>query len=187
MIEPLRRSRVIAIDTPLPPVWVRHRPTLPDQAEQMGTSLFRVGPDEILRRSLAGSIDSALEVVLLASFLLSDELLAEAMLRAAGRGVRVYVLTASETRLASVLKEDDGFENRMVEEHKQLLKQQLGFAGYRIGTLTPRRTRRATAVNWLLAHLADRGEPLPEHGPLPPLLDPPPDPLRGHPGDPPVH
>ncbi len=71
-------------------------------------------------------------------------------------------------------------------EHKQLLKQQLGFAGYRIGTLTPRRTRRATAVNWLLAHLAGRGEPLPEHGPLPPLLEPPPDPLRGHPGDPPV-
>jgi hypothetical protein len=71
-------------------------------------------------------------------------------------------------------------------EHKQLLKQQLGFAGYRIGALTPRRTRRATAVNWLLAHLAARGEPLPETGPLPPLLDPPGDPLVGHPGDPPV-
>ena len=42
-------------------------------------------------------------------------------------------------------------------EHKQLLKQQLGFAGYRIDGLYPRRTRRATAVNWLLAHLAERG------------------------------
>ena len=39
------------------------------------------------------------------------------------------------------------------------------------------------AVNWLLAHLAERGEPLPEHGPLPPLLEPPSDPVRGHPGD----
>ena len=71
-------------------------------------------------------------------------------------------------------------------EHKQLLKQQLGFAGYRIGELYPRRTRRATAVNWLLAHLALRGEPLPEVGPLPPLLEPPADPVKGHPGDPPV-
>jgi hypothetical protein len=71
-------------------------------------------------------------------------------------------------------------------EHKQLLKQQLGFAGYRIGGLYPRRTRRATAVNWLLAHLAERGEPLPEAGPLPELLDPPADPVAGHPGDPPV-
>jgi len=71
-------------------------------------------------------------------------------------------------------------------EHKQLLKQQLGFAGYRIGELYPRRTRRATAVNWLLAHLAERGEALPEVGPLPPLLEPPADPVQGHPGDPAV-
>ncbi len=71
-------------------------------------------------------------------------------------------------------------------EHKQLLKQQLGFAGYRIGGLYPRRTRRATAVNWLLAHLAERGAPLPEAGALPPLLEPPSDPVAGHPGDLPV-
>jgi hypothetical protein len=71
-------------------------------------------------------------------------------------------------------------------EHKQLLKQQLGFAGYRIGELYPRRTRRATAVNWLLAHLAERGESLPDTGPLPPLLEPPADPVQGHPGDAPV-
>jgi hypothetical protein len=71
-------------------------------------------------------------------------------------------------------------------ESKQLLKQQLGFGGYRIGELYPRRTRRATAVNWLLAHLAERGETLPETGPLPPLLEPPADPVSGHPGDLPV-
>jgi hypothetical protein len=70
--------------------------------------------------------------------------------------------------------------------HKQLLKRQLGFAGYRIGELFPRRTRRATVVNWLLAQLAERGEALPESGPLPPLLDPPADPVAGHPGDLPV-
>ena len=74
----------------------------------------------------------------------------------------------------------------IAKEHKQLLKEQLGFAGYRIGELYPRRTRRATAVNWLLAHLAERGETLPESGPLPPLLEPPADPVMGHPGDLPV-
>nr|WP_259736342.1 DUF1823 family protein [Synechococcus sp. CS-1329] len=52
-------------------------------------------------------------------------------------------------------------------EHKQLLKTQLGFAGYRIDELVPRRTRRATAVSWLLADLASRGEELPQEGPLP--------------------
>ena len=71
----------------------------------------------------------------------------------------------------------------IAKEHKQLLKEQLGFGGYRIGELYPRRTRRATAVNWLLAHLAERGEPLPDLGPLPQLLDQPADPVAGHPGD----
>ena len=74
----------------------------------------------------------------------------------------------------------------IAKEHKQLLKQQLGFAGYSIRELYPRRTRRATAVNWLLAHLAERGEALPDSGPLPPLLAPPADPVAGHPGDLPV-
>ena len=71
----------------------------------------------------------------------------------------------------------------IAKPHKQLLKQQLGFGGYTIGELYPRRTRRATAVNWLLAHLAERGEPLPDLGPLPQLLDQPADPVAGHPGD----
>ncbi|MDC3011617.1 DUF1823 family protein [Synechococcus sp. AH-736-G21] len=72
------------------------------------------------------------------------------------------------------------------KEYKQLLKQQLNFAGYRIGELYPRRTRRATAVNWLLAWLAQQGEPLPVQGPLGPELPPPADPVQGHPGDLPV-
>lgn len=70
--------------------------------------------------------------------------------------------------------------------YKQLLKQQLAFEGYRIGELYPRRTRRATAVNWLLAWLADRGDPLPDAGPMAPELAAPSDPVSGHPGDPPV-
>ncbi len=37
-------------------------------------------------------------------------------------------------------------------EHKQLLKEELGFQGYRVDELVPRKTRRATAVNWLLSY-----------------------------------
>lgn len=43
--------------------------------------------------------------------------------------------------------------------HKQLLKEQLGFEGYSVSELTPRRTRRATAVNWLLSYMATHGIP----------------------------
>jgi Domain of unknown function (DUF1823) len=38
------------------------------------------------------------------------------------------------------------------KEHKQLLKEELGFAGYKIDELVPRKTRRATMVNWLLSY-----------------------------------
>jgi hypothetical protein len=41
-------------------------------------------------------------------------------------------------------------------ENKQLLKEQLGFEGYRVGELTPTKTRRATAVNWLLSYMRQR-------------------------------
>ena len=41
-------------------------------------------------------------------------------------------------------------------EHKQLLKEQLGFKGYKLGEFGPRQTRRATAASWLLAYLASR-------------------------------
>ena len=71
----------------------------------------------------------------------------------------------------------------IVKEHKQLLKQQLEFAGYRIGELYPRRSSRATAVSWLLASLAERSEALKEQGPLAPELPVPKYPVSGHPGD----
>uniref|UniRef100_UPI0025FF0859 DUF1823 family protein n=1 Tax=Chamaesiphon sp. GL140_3_metabinner_50 TaxID=2970812 RepID=UPI0025FF0859 len=41
-------------------------------------------------------------------------------------------------------------------EHKQLLKEQLGFKGYKLGEFGPRQTRRATAASWLLAYMASR-------------------------------
>jgi len=78
------------------------------------------------------------------------------------------------------------FTRSIAREYKQLLKEQLGFQGYRISELVARRTRRATAVNWLLAWLRERGKDLPNVGPLPPLWEPPSAPLQGHPGDPPL-
>ena len=59
-------------------------------------------------------------------------------------------------------------------------------AGSPGGDLAPRRAQRATAVNWLLAWLAQQGEPLPEQGPLGTEFPPPADPVQGHPGDLPI-
>lgn len=40
--------------------------------------------------------------------------------------------------------------------NKQLLKEQLGFKGYSVDELVPRKTRRATMVNWLLSYQKDQ-------------------------------
>ncbi|MEG4440818.1 DUF1823 family protein [Microcoleus sp. F6_B4] len=38
-------------------------------------------------------------------------------------------------------------------ENKQLLKEKLGFKGYKIGEFGPRQTRRATMANWLMGFM----------------------------------
>ncbi len=45
-------------------------------------------------------------------------------------------------------------------QNKQLLKEVLGFQGYKINELTPQKTRRATAANWLLGVLLAEGKKL---------------------------
>ncbi|HBB35558.1 MAG TPA: DUF1823 domain-containing protein [Cyanobacteria bacterium UBA8803] len=39
--------------------------------------------------------------------------------------------------------------------NKQLLKEHLGFKGYKVGEFGPRQTRRATAANWLLSYMKE--------------------------------
>ena len=70
------------------------------------------------------------------------------------------------------------------KQYKQSLKECMDFKGYKIDDLFPRRTRRANAVNWLLAWMLIRGDDLPQNGPLPTLNKIPSNPLKGHPGDP---
>ena len=43
------------------------------------------------------------------------------------------------------------------KENKQLLKEKLGFKGYKIGEFGPKQTRRATAANWLLNYMEING------------------------------
>jgi hypothetical protein len=43
-------------------------------------------------------------------------------------------------------------------ENKQLLKEKLGFKGYKIGDFGPRQTRRATMANWLMSYIEGGGK-----------------------------
>ena len=70
------------------------------------------------------------------------------------------------------------------KNHKQGLKEILNFRGYLINELYPRRTRRATAVNWLIYWSIESNYFINENDILPELSVPSSNPAKGHYGDP---
>jgi hypothetical protein len=70
------------------------------------------------------------------------------------------------------------------KEHKQGLKNFLDFKGYKINELYPRRTRRATAVNWLIYWAIENDSFLNDSDVMPSPSSPPLNPAKGHLGDP---
>ena len=70
------------------------------------------------------------------------------------------------------------------KNHKQGLKEILDFKGYKINELYPRRTRRATAVNWLIYWSIESNSWSIKEDILPEVSSPPVNPAKGHFGDP---
>ena len=70
------------------------------------------------------------------------------------------------------------------KDHKQDLKKFLNFKGYKINELYPRRTRRATAVNWLIYWTIENDCFSKDNRLMPSLCSPPVNPVKGHFGDP---
>ena len=70
------------------------------------------------------------------------------------------------------------------KEHKQGLKNFLNFKGYKINELYPRRTRRATAVNWLIYWAIENDCFSKDNRLIPSPSSPPVNPVKGHFGDP---
>jgi len=70
------------------------------------------------------------------------------------------------------------------KEHKQGLKNLLNFKGYKINELYPRRTRRATAVNWLIYWAIENDNFENDNDITPNPCPPPVNTAEGHFGDP---
>ena len=64
------------------------------------------------------------------------------------------------------------------------MKNFLNFKGYKINELYPRRTRRATAVNWLIYWAIENDYFSKDNGLIPSPSSPPVNPVKGHFGDP---
>lgn len=126
MISPLKKSHTVTNTVVLLPSWMRRADTTPLDDLAMAAGFIPAGPKRLLHRRLITAIDSAQEVILMASFLFADHELADALERAATRGVRVYMLNASEHRLRTLDDGEERFDQKMAEEHKALLDRLVG-------------------------------------------------------------
>ncbi len=89
-----------------------------------GRAVHVSGPNRAVAKRIVTLLATAERMAVVSSFLLADGEVEDALLDAAGRGVRVYTLLASEARLDR--EPGDGeFERRVLAEHKDML-QRLG-------------------------------------------------------------
>ena len=125
-----RFSRIVdQRDYRLPPTWVPRSRRRAGQSE-IGPNVHVSGRERALAGRIVSLLAEAREKVVLSSFLLADRKVEDAILDAAGRKVRVYVLLASEARLD--IEDSDGeFEQSMRDQHEEMLTRLGGHALFR--------------------------------------------------------
>ncbi len=74
-----------------------------------------------LKPMILDIVRNAQEILAICSFLMSDDDLLDAILKAADRGVRVYILTASKDRIAKATSEMDSWQKQMQIDHEMML------------------------------------------------------------------
>jgi cardiolipin synthase A/B len=113
----------------LPPAWIRHceqasevNPRAELESGRSGATgdILRSSRDRAMASAVVSLLGRAREKAVVASFLLADRACERAIREAADRGVRVYVLLASEARLGREAG-DGEFDQRVLGEHKEML------------------------------------------------------------------
>ena len=111
-------------DCSMPPAWVADEDPALVTKRQATESIWTSGSDREMANRAVDLLRQAQKKAVVCSFLIADRQVQDAMLEAAGRGVRVYVMLASEARLER--EPGDGeFERNVHEGHKAML-QRLG-------------------------------------------------------------
>ena len=112
-------STVDQRDYQLPPTWVSREREGVGQGE-LGSTVHISGQGGELKKRVIALLASARQTAVVSSFLIADREVEDAILETAKKGVRVYVMLASEARLDG--EPGDGeFERRMLDEHKDML------------------------------------------------------------------
>ena len=124
LIEKFTKKETMIVnqsDTKLPPVLLPVLPKHISVPQPMNSSVFC----NELQSRVVELIDNAEHSVILSTFLLADENVESAVLKAAKRKVRVYILLACETRLDGDVPDDD-FGKKCLVQHKEMLNKLSG-------------------------------------------------------------
>ena len=104
----------------LGPVWKNTDRGFGTPIKSSSTDVLTSGANERLRKEIYSLIENAQNMVVICSFLISDDDLCRVIEQVARRGVRVYILVASETRLKQVENEGE-FEAELRDYHEKML------------------------------------------------------------------
>ena len=144
---------VSLIGRPLGMAWVQ-QPHPMSKPLLEGSDLLPADDSRRLEDALVKMIGAAQEMVVLCSFLLASDCLINALETAARRGVRVYMMLASEARLEQEREEDD-FSKRCRKHHEKMLRRLAPHAMIRSAAHYHAKTvlidpNRPNAQGWLL-------------------------------------
>jgi cardiolipin synthase len=107
------------------PVWIPYRENTSPREEVLG-NIYQSGKQRRCIQDIITAIDQAQDTVMLVSFLMADTGLEDALMNAAKRGVRVYVLLAAENRLEKEPAADAEFDQKTLAQHKKMLDRLAG-------------------------------------------------------------
>lgn len=113
----------------LPPAWLPTNPTR-TQRNERGDEVHESGRERVAANAVVSLLSQAAQKVVVSSFLLADKGIEDALLATAKRGVRVYVLLASEARLGKEESEGE-FDKKVLELHKEMLTRLGGYVLFR--------------------------------------------------------
>ncbi len=92
--------------------------------QQLG--LFQSGPKKVLVQEILAALKRAKSVVCVSTFVLQQSEITDELLALSKKGVRVYLLTASDNQLEKEDFEMTDFDRKVIPQHKMLLE---SFAG----------------------------------------------------------
>lgn len=111
----------------LPPTWCPRQAAVL-RAPVCNAGVYRADRSRTLATTVIEAINAARDVVVASTFLLADGDIERALEEAGKRGIRVYLLLATEARLDKEIREDSDFDQKALADHKAMLQRLAGWA-----------------------------------------------------------